>query len=560
MLHELRIENLLLIERAELRLEPGLNAITGETGAGKTVLAHSLDLLMGGRARPQIVRPGAEEAWLEGVFSLPGEVLTDPELAEIAARLPDDAAEVVLGRRVGASGRTSAFIGGRAASAADLRALGSRLLAFYGQHEHRRLTLASAQLEILDGFAGPRQLELRDEYRAAHAEVTSLIRERAELREREGSRERDLDLMRFELSEIEGAAPDAAEQAELEAESAVLRNAEGLRGGAARALAAVSGADEDGGGARSALGEADSGLAAVADLDPELDAIAERLRAAAVELDDLAAGLRTYLDGIEAEPGRLDAVEERLDALDRLKRKHGGSIEAVLAHAERCRTEIERLENAEEVAGELAARIGETEARRGKLAAKLSAARRDAAGKLGERVAAELAELAMDGARLEVVLEPHPEGFGPSGAETVELLVSTNPGMPTSPLKDAASGGELSRIMLALTGLAGETADRTLVFDEIDAGVGGATARAVGERLRAIAAGQQVLCITHLPQVASLAATHFVIEKAPAAGGTLATVDRVAGDELVAEIVRMLGAESGDAAASRHARQLLKAA
>ena len=265
--------------------------------------------------------------------------------------------------------------------------------------------------------------------------------------------------------------------------------------------------------------------------------------------------------GSRPSPGRLDAVEERLDALDRLKRKHGGSIEAVLAHAERCRTEIERLENAEEVAGELAARIGETEARRGKLAAKLSAARRDAAGKLGERVAAELAELAMDGARLEVVLEPHPEGFGPSGAETVELLVSTNPGMPTL----AAQGRRLGRRALADHARAhrprpGETADRTLVFDEIDAGVGGATARAVGERLRAIAAGQQVLCITHLPQVASLAATHFVIEKAPAAGGTLATVDRVAGDELVAEIVRMLGAESGDAAASRHARQLLKAA
>src|SRR4051812_2846018 len=205
MLIELRIENLLLIERAELRLEPGLNAITGETGAGKTVLAHSLDLLMGGRARPQIVRPGADEAWVEGVFALPPGALEDPELAEIAARLPDDAGEVVLGRRVGASGRTSAFIGGRSASAPELRMLGSRLLSFYGQHEHRRLTLASAQLEILDGFAGEKLLELRRSYRAAHAEATALARELADLREREGSRERDLDLMRFELSEIDAA-------------------------------------------------------------------------------------------------------------------------------------------------------------------------------------------------------------------------------------------------------------------------------------------------------------------------------------------------------------------
>jgi DNA repair protein RecN (Recombination protein N) len=559
-LHELRIENLLLIERAELRLEPGLNAITGETGAGKTILAHSLDLLMGGRARPQIVRPGAEEAWVEGVFSLPAGVLDEPELAEIAARLPEDADEVVLGRRIGASGRTSAFIGGRSASAAELRALGSRLLAFYGQHEHRRLTLASAQLETLDGFAGEAQLELRNRYRAAHNEATALARELAELRDREGSRERDLDLMRFELSEIEAASPDAGEEAELEAESAVLRNVEGLRTGAARALAAVSGGAEDGGGARSALAEADGGLAAVAGLDPELDSFAERLRAAAVELDDAASGLRSYLDGIEAEPGRLESVEERLHALDRLKRKHGGSIEAILEHGERCRSEIERLENAEELAGELGVRIADAQKRRAALATELSAARSTAADQLGERVAAELAELAMEGARLEVVLEPHPDGFGPTGAETVELLVATNPGMPTSPLKDAASGGELSRIMLALSGLASGEAERTLVFDEVDAGIGGNTARSVGERLRGLAAGRQVLCITHLPQVASLAATHFRISKDAADGEARATVERVAGDELVAEIVRMLGAECGDAVAGRHAKQLLKAA
>ncbi len=560
MLRELRIENLLLIERAELRLGEGLNAITGETGAGKTVLAHALDLLTGGRARPQIVRPGAEEAWVEGVFDLPPDLRDDPELAEIAERLPADADEIVLGRRIGTSGRTSAFVAGRAATAADLQALGARLIAFYGQHEHRKLTLASAQLEILDGFAGPDHLELRGRYRDAHATAVAAEAELAVLREREGSRERDLDLMRFELEEIEETAPEEAEEDELEAERGRLRHAEALRAAAATALTAISGDGEDAGGARDALGVADSALDGVAGVDAELDALAERLRAVALELDDVGSDARSYLDAIEADPERQQAVEERLAAIDRLKRKHGGSVEAVLAHAEHCRAQIERLANAEERAAELDARVAEAQASRAGLAKDLSAGRRDAAGRLGERVAVELAELAMDGATLEAELEPHPDGFGPAGAETVELRIATNPGMPLSPLKDAASGGELSRIMLALSGLGSRDGGLTLVFDEIDAGVGGNTARAVGERLRDLAVGRQVICITHLPQVASLATTHFRIEKSAVAGATTATVERVDGDRLVEEIVRMLGADSDDSAASTHARRLLRAA
>ena len=560
MLLDLRIENLLLIERAELRLGEGLNAITGETGAGKTVLAHSLDLLMGGRARPQIVRPGADEAWVEGVFAAPEGLLDDPELAELAERLPEDADEIVLGRRVGASGRTSAFVAGRSASAADLQALGSRLIAFYGQHEHRKLTLASAQLEILDGFAGAKHLEVRANYRAAHAEVLRIERELIELREREGARERDLDLLRFELAEIEAASPDAGEAEELEAERGRLRHSESLRGASSAALAALSGDPDDAGGARSAVAEAEVALAGVDGVDAELDAVAERLRALLVELDDAAASLRSYADGIDAEPGRLEGLEERLAALDRLKRKHGGSIESVLEHAERSRERIDRLANAEQLAGELEAAHGEAVAGRAKLAKRLTKGRRDAATALSERVAEELAELAMDDATLEVKLEQHPEGFGAGGAEIVEFHVSTNPGMPSSPLRDAASGGELSRIMLALTGLGAGEGAATFVFDEIDAGVGGNTARAVGQRLHGLASARQVLCITHLPQVASQADCHYRITKSTRGGEALATVERVAGEELVAEIVRMLGGERGDKAASRHARELLKAA
>src|SRR3954452_17679166 len=228
MLLELRIENLLLIERAELRLGPGLNAITGETGAGKTILAHSFDLLMGGRARPGIVRPAASEAYVEGVFELPEGLLDDPELAEIAERLPEGGTELAVGRRVSASGRTSAFLGGRSASAPDLQLLGSRLLAFYGQHEHRKLTLASAQLETLDGFGGARHLERRRAYREAHADVVSLERELERVRESEGARVRDLDLLRYELDEIVAAQPDTEEESELAAERERLRHAEGL--------------------------------------------------------------------------------------------------------------------------------------------------------------------------------------------------------------------------------------------------------------------------------------------------------------------------------------------
>jgi DNA repair protein RecN (Recombination protein N) len=561
MLRELRIENLLLIERAELRLGEGLNAITGETGAGKTVLAHSLDLLMGGKARVQIVRPGAEEAWVEGVFDLPTGLLEDPELAELAERLPEGAEEVVLGRRVSAGGRTSAFVAGRAATAADLKLLGGRLLAFFGQHEHRKLTISSAQLEILDGFAGAEHLQTRERYREANRESGCLAAELAELREREGSRERDLDLYRYELAEIEEVAPEPEERAELGARRERLRHAEGLREAAAGAHAGLAGAEADGGGAAAAVGQAESLLQGAAGLDPGLDAIAERVAALALELGDVGSELRDYAEGIESDPGELLAVEERLDAIDRLERKHGGSVESVLEHAERCGAEIERLEGAEVRGAEAEAALAEVEARRAELGEKLSAGRAAAAKPLEERVAAELEQLSMAGATLEVVLEPHPDGFGPNGRETVELRVAPNPGIEAAPLREAASGGELSRVMLALSGLGAAQRDAgTLVFDEIDAGVGGNTARVVGERLRALGAERQVVCITHLPQVASLAGTHFRLEKDVAAGQAFATVERLDGEGVVEEIRRMLGGDGGNEAATKHARELIKAA
>ena len=559
MLLELRIENLLLIERAELRLGPGLNAITGETGAGKTILAHSFDLLMGGRARSGIVRPGANEAYVEGVIELPEGLLDDPELAEIAERLPEGSTDLVIGRRVSATGRTSAVLGGRSAAAPDLQALGSRLLAFYGQHEHRKLTLSSAQLETLDGFAGERHLERRRAYREAHAEVIRLERELERIGEREGARVRDLDLLHFELDEIVEAQPDAGEEDELATERDRLRHAESLRAAAAEALAAVSG-DGDAGGAAEAMGPAEAALGAREGVDPALDRLAETARGLRVELQELAGELRAYAEGIEGEPDRLEQVEERLEVLDRLKRKHGGSIESVLAHAEHCRAEIDGIEGAGETTERLEAEHAEAMRLRTDLAGGLSEIRAKSAKRLEARIAKELDQLGMSGAKLEISLEPDPGGFGALGQERVTFQVATNPGMPTSPLRDAASGGELSRLMLALAGQGAPGGAATYVFDEIDAGVGGKTAKAVGERLRALGEERQVLCITHLPQVASMAQSHFRIEKTVDGGQATATVEQVDGDELVAEIVRMLGGSDGDEAADRHARELLKAA
>jgi DNA repair protein RecN (Recombination protein N) len=565
MLRELRIENLLLIERAELRFGPGLNVITGETGAGKTVLAQSLDLLMGGRPRGGIVRPGATEAWVEGTFDLPPSFRGDPDLAELSERLPDGE-EIVLARRVGAdSGRSSAFVAGRAASAADLRALGSQLLAFYGQHEHRKLTLAAAQREILDRFGG--HGELLDAYRAAHGEVRALTCERDELRAREGARERDIDLLRFELDEIEAAAIDPGELGDLESERTRLRHAEALREGAARALAALAGgvegaegAGEGRGSAAGLVAEAEVALADGAAVDPTLGPVHERATAAALELSDLAGELRNYLEAIEAEPGRLEGLEARLAEIDRLARKHGGDVAAVLAHGERCRAELERLESGAERSAELEEALAAAEGERAKRGKRLSQARAAAAPKLQSRVEAELAGLAMEGATLEVALEPAPDGYGPGGCEAVELQVAANPGMPIAPLSEVGSGGELSRVMLALSEIGAGAEAGTLVFDEIDAGVGGKVARRVGERLRALGESGQVVCITHLAQVASLAGTHFRVVKEAADGATVARVDAVTEAAREAEIVRMLGADGGDEAAGRHARDLLAAA
>ena len=557
MLRELRIENLLLIERAELRLGPGLNVLTGETGAGKTVLAHSLDLLMGGKAKKGIVRVGTPEAWVEGVFDLPPEWHQDRELADLMERVPAGSEEVVLGRRVSETGRTSAFVGGRSASASDLQMLASRLIAFYGQHEHRRLTIGSNQLAMVDGAAGLGQQELLGEYSKIFKRHRDLNRELEELLGRDMARERDLGLLRFELGEIEAASLIEGEKQGLSEERDRLRHSEGLREAAAGAGARLRG-DEQMEGATGLLAAARDSLSGLRGVDPVLDELSGRVDSLALEAEDVGVELGRYLDGVDADPGRLAELEERLDLIDRLERKHGGSVESVLAHADWCRGEIDRLEGGESREAELSEEIATAAAALASVAGEIGAARKRAAAGLASRVTADLGELAMDGAELTIDLPPEEGGPGPHGAESAEFMLAPNPGIPAQPLRDTASGGELSRVMLALA--ASGTGDRrTLVFDEIDAGIGGNTAVAVGDRLREVADGRQVLAITHLPQVAGRASTHFSVEKQAHSGAVSAVVRTLDEEAVVSEIRRMMGAGVDDEAATRHARQIVAA-
>lgn len=563
---ELRVENLLLIERAELAFGPGLNVLTGETGAGKTVLAHALDLLMGGRSRTGIVRPGSDEAYVEGAFSVPERLR-----AEIAQLLPDivraeaDPRELILARRVCADGRTRAYLNGRAATVGDLRELGSRLISFYGQHEHRKLVLASAQLQLLDEVCGAEHAQRLDSCAATYRETRELESKLERLHELAEARERELELLEHELSDIDALAPDEDEYRTLLTRRDRLRGLETLHSAAGAATDALAPDSSDGPGAAYLAAGAAANLQAIVGVDPELDALAERCVALSIETQDLASSLRGYCEGIEAEDGSLQAIEERLAALERVVRKHGGTIASVLEHAEQARVRRDELLGAEVAQQKTCELLASQHKLLGDHVEKLRKQREHAAARLAKGVRDQLVALAMPDATFEIALAPvAPKA---SGGDTAEFMIAPNPGVAAAPLREIASGGELSRVMLALTSASNEGAgaatnisNATLVFDEIDAGIGGHTARAVGERLQSLAQDRQILCITHLPQIASLAARHFSVTKDTSTDPTVATVVQLAEREVVTELVRMLGAEDKDVAARRHARELRRAA
>lgn len=572
MLVELRVENLLLIENAELRLSEGLNVLTGETGAGKSVLAHALDLLMGSRPKQGIVRPGASEAYVEGCFVVSRSFLrTLPDgcaiegLGEPGEQPADDGeetTEIVVGRRVMADGRTRAYLNGRSAAIGDLRRIAGELIAFHGQHEHRRLVAVSEQLDLLDGFCGHQQQERRQACAQALARVREAEAELARLGELQAARDRELGLLEHELAEIDALDPQPGEQARLQGERERLRQIDALRAAALRGAVELGGDEEEMPGAARLVSVASARIEQVQGLDSELDALGQRCRALALEADDLAVELRRHGEHLDVQEGDLQRLEERLAEVERLCRKHGGDLEAVIAHAEQARARRDELVGAEVAAGRAKERLSAARRELEERVAALRKARLKAAPKLETAMRTQLAALAMPDARFEVRLtEREPTG---AGADAVELMLAPNPGVAAGPLRETASGGELSRTMLALSAIADAASAvkelRTLVFDEIDAGIGGHTARSVGERLRELSHGRQVLCITHLPQIASLARTHFSIVKGSAGGSTSATVVRLAEQEVVGELVRMLGAGKDDLAAARHAEELLSAA
>ena len=552
MLTEISVENVALIEEATLELAPGLNAITGETGAGKTLLATALQMLLGGRARSEAVRAGARRATVEGTFFLPEETRC-AALREAFGELAEeiDAEDgLVLRRTLTEDGRSRCYVGGVSVPVRALASLGARLVSYHSQREQARLTEPSEQLAILDDFLDESALDAKREHEALWHAVEKDRRELEEITAASDARLRELDFLRFQVSEIESAGYSASEVADLTRERDRLRNVTDLLQSAAAAASALS--SEDGGGAIEATGRAASELENAARYDESLSGFLERLSGLSAELEDVLYELRSYLDELEADPNRLENVEDRLAALRTLERKYGDDVEGYLEEA---RERLRRLENLDEETAELEARIAQEEARLAELASAITAGRERASERLSQKVGENLAGLNLKKTTFKAELVP--TAPGPSGVERVEFVIQPNPGEPELPVRRYASGGELSRIMLAIR-LAQEKAEpgATYVFDEVDAGIGGETATAVGTKLRELGERNQVLTITHLPQIASEATSHVVVSKEEAGGRTITRLRRVEGEERLKEMARMLSGRI-DEASLAHASELL---
>jgi DNA repair protein RecN (Recombination protein N) len=551
-LTEITVENVALIEEATLELAPGLNAITGETGAGKTLLATALQMLLGGRSRSESVRAGARKATVEGTFVLPegmAQRILRETLGDLAEEVDVVDEEILLRRTLTEEGRSRCYVGGVTVPVKALGSLGERLVSYHGQREQARLVEPAEQLGILDDFLDEEALRAKSSLGELWSSVENDRRELLDLRGSAEARMRELDFLRYQVAELDEAGYSAAEYADLVRERDRLRNVTDLLEATSAATSALSGEE---GGAVDIVARAESELDRAVRYDEGLGDLLNRVHSLSAELEDVVYELRSYFDELEADPSRLETVEDRLQTLRALERKYGEDVEGYLDEA---KVRVARMENVDEETAEFEERIREGEAKLEEFGETLSAGRRRAAEELSEKVQANLGDLNLGRTTFRAELV---EGeLGPNGKERVEFVIQPNPGEPELPVRRYASGGELSRIMLAIR-LAQERIEpgATYIFDEVDAGIGGETATAVGAKLRELGERNQVLTITHLPQIASEAKTHVVVAKASTDGRTITNIQKVEGEERRRELARMLSGKIDDASLA-HARELL---
>ena len=533
MLRRLRIENLVLIREAELELSSGLNAITGETGAGKTILAQAVGLLLGAKGDAKAIGSVAEEAYVEAEFDVPASFFEEEGLEALAELRPEDEPGLVLARRIFGDGRTRAYAWGRAAAREDVAAAGELLVGMSGQFEQRRLARPAYQLDVLDAFAGDEQLRRRSALRKAWRELGVARKRLDEITRDSAAAEARLVELQALVEDTDGF--EEGTEADLRTERERLRHLTELAEGAAAAAEAL--APEDGEGAAGLTAQAERAIAPLERIAPELGQAGGELREAGVRLRETAAELRSFLAGLEAEPGRLEHVEGELDRIATAKRRFGcDTYEALLARAAEAGVELDARDAGADPAAEAAAALERAQAAVDELAAALRKARRAAVKPFAKAVASELHGIGLGEGEFHVELgERDPSS---TGADTASFLIRPNAGLPFAPVAETASGGELSRIALAIAAAAG--GKMTLVFDEIDAGIGGQTAHAVAQTLRRLGERSQIVTITHLPQIASVADRHFSVEKVPG-DPTHTRIEALDEDERREELERMLG-------------------
>ena len=552
MLRHLRVTNFAILSDVALDFGEGLSALTGETGAGKSLIVDAVNLLRGGRASADIPRAGADEAVVEAIFDPPADVAEKVASILADAGLPHVEGELLVRRVIHSGGRSRTYINGALTTATRLSELGALLVDLSGQHQHQGLVDPKRHREILDAFAESGELVV--EMSRAYAAYQRAAAARDQLAGDERDRVDRIDYLRFQLDEIEAANLTAGEDEALAAQRRRLQAAEKLRGGAQLAEEQLYSGD---GAAVDTLGAAAREVSKLAELDPSLAPIASTVEDARALAEDAATELRRYTGDLSGDPARLAEVEDRLDLIHRLARKHGPALGDVIARADQIRDELSGLENWDERLAELEGAVEQTRKDAETRASELTRAREQAATRLVAEVRPRLVELGMKAARLSASIEPRE--LGPDGGDKVELLLASNKGERAKPLARIASGGELSRIMLALK-LVLRRADAvaTYVFDEVDAGIGGAAAEVVGRQIRGVANARQVLCVTHLPQIAAFADTHFHVSKIERRGRTETLVEALSPEARREEMARMLGGLRVTDSARAHADELLQ--